>query len=57
MHLSDDELNVVYDVLYDKVHYGDDEWVYGDSHHAKTLRSALTGITAEARNRGFWWAK
>lgn len=57
MNLSDEELNVLYDVVYDKVMYGDDEWVYGDSKDAKNLRSALIAIVAEGRHRGMWWAR
>jgi hypothetical protein len=57
MHLSDEELSVVHDVVYDKVMYGDDEWVYGDSADAKSLRSALIALVAEAKHRGMWWAK
>lgn len=57
MHLSDEELSVVHDIVYDKVHYGDDEWVYGDSADAKNLRSALIALVAEAKHRKMWWAR
>lgn len=57
MHLSDDELNILYDVANDKMMYGDDEIVYGDGAEAVALRSAVIALRAEARNRGFWWAK
>lgn len=57
MHLSDDELNILYYIAYDKEMYGDDEIVYGDSAEAKALRSAVVALRAEARNRGFWWAQ
>jgi hypothetical protein len=57
LFLSDEELNILYDVANDKMLYGEDEWVYGDSAEAKTLRSVVNALHAEARNRGFWWAK
>lgn len=57
MHLSDAELNILYDLAFDRMLYGDDEWVYGESDEAKALRSAVNALSAEARNRGFWWAK
>ena len=57
MHLSDDELNILYDVANDEMMYGDDEIVYGDGAEAVALRSAVIALTAEANARGFWWAK
>lgn len=57
MHLSDAELNILYDIAFDKMMYGDDEIVYGDGDEAVALRLAVSALRAEARNRGFWWAQ
>jgi hypothetical protein len=57
LFLSDEELNILYDIAYDKMMYGDEEWVYGEGADAKALRSAVVALHAEARSRGFWWAK
>jgi len=56
MDLTDDELNELHSVLSDKVYYGDDHIVYGDSPEAVNLRSALDKILDECIRRGFWWA-
>lgn len=57
MHLNDEELNVLYDIARNEMMYGDDEIVYGDGAEAVALRSAVVALHAEARSRGFWWAK
>ncbi len=57
MELTDEELNVVHDVVYGEVMYGDDEIVYGDGDDARNLRSALIALTVEAKKRKMWWAQ
>lgn len=51
MDLTDEELDVVYDILYDEVYYGDDEFVYGDSPEANAARSALEKLNVEGKRR------
>lgn len=57
MHLSDEELNVLYDIAYDKMLCGDDEIVYGDGDEAVALRLAVSALRVEAQYRGLWWAQ
>lgn len=57
MELTDVELDELHNLVYDVVHYGDDEIVYGDSPEAVLLRSVLSKLHDEAKKRGFWWAK
>ena len=55
MELSDDELEAVWDVLYDEVYYGDDDVVYGDGPKSINLRSALAKVEHEAKQvRKLW---
>lgn len=56
MELTDAELDSLHGVLYDQVHYGSDEIVYGDGQEAVNLRSALEKVTNEAKRRKLWWA-
>ena len=56
MDLTNSELDALHGVLYDAVHYGDDEIVYGDGEEAVNLRSALRKVEDEAKRRKFWWA-
>ena len=57
MELSDDELDMVHEVLYEEAHYGDDDTVYGDGDRSILLRQTLRKVTDEAKRRGFWWAQ
>lgn len=54
MDLTDEELNEIWSVLYDKVYYGDDDYVYGDSPEAVAGRSALEKLRAEIKRRNLW---
>lgn len=53
--LTDEELEELQSVLYDRVYYGDDEIVYGKK--GDTLRRILRKVDNEAKRRGFWWAR
>ena len=55
MGLSDEELEAVHSCVYNEVHYGDDNIVYGSD--GDTLRAALEGIEGEAKIRKLWWAR
>lgn len=55
--LTDEELESIHDVLYDKVYYGDDEIVYGEGPEALVLRAILTKVDNEAKARKLWWAR
>ena len=50
MNLTDEELDSVYGVVYDKAYYGDDHIVYGPE--GDDLRAALRKIEAEMKKRG-----
>lgn len=52
MHLTNDELEAIYDVIYDEAYYGDDEVVYGNGAHAVALRRALAKVEDERKARG-----
>lgn len=54
MELTDDELSVMHATLYNAVHYGDDDIVYGDGPEAVNLRSALEKVRDEAKRRKLW---
>lgn len=53
MDLTDEELETVWDVLYDRAYYGDDEIVY--TKKGDVLRSALAKVEHEAKQvRKLW---
>lgn len=54
MELTDAEVDAVWSILYNEVHYGDDDFVYGDSPEAVAARSALEKFRAELKERGIW---
>lgn len=54
MELTNEELNIVHDVLYDEAYYGDDEIVYGNHPEAVALRTALAKVEDEAKRRKLW---
>jgi hypothetical protein len=54
MELTDAELEAVFDTLYGKVYYGDDEIVYGDGFTAVNLRSAPKKVDDEGKRRKIW---
>ena len=51
MKLTTEELEEIHWVIYDKVHYGDDDIVYGDTPEVNALRSALGKIDDELELR------
>lgn len=51
MILTNDELEAIYDVIYNEAYYGDDEVVYGNGAHAVALRRALTKVEDERKRR------
>ena len=56
MDLTDAELDCLHSCVYEEVHYGDDEVVYGDSDYAVGLRSVMKKVDDEAKRRGLWGA-
>ena len=57
MELTDSELSALHGLVIDKVCYGDDDIVYGDSLEAIQLRDILEKLSAEAGRWGLWWAR
>ena len=57
MDLTNDELDALHSCLYEEVHYGDDEVVYGDGEYAVNLRLTLRKVYDEAKRRKLWWAR
>ena len=49
MNLTDEELEEIFDTLYDEVYYGDDEIVY--TSQGDVLRSALAKVEDEIKRR------
>lgn len=50
MELTDEELEVIFDTLYDHVYYGDDRIVYGSD--GDLARAALQRVEDEIKRRG-----
>ena len=51
MDLTDEELYHLQYLVYDEVHYGDDDVVYGENEYSVALRSVLEKINAELKKR------
>lgn len=51
MEFTDAELEETYSTLYEEVHYGDDDVVYGDTPKVHALQSALSKVTDEMKRR------
>lgn len=52
MQLTDAELEVIYDIIYDYAYYGPDEIVYGNGAEAVSLRTGLAKVEDERKARG-----
>lgn len=51
MDLSNDELIAICSAVYDEVHYGYDDVVYGDGDYAVNLRAGLAKLEEEIERR------
>lgn len=55
MEFTNEELAELYDIISDRVYYGDDEIVYTEK--GDLARSIMRKVINEAKARKFWWAR